>query len=1093
MGSFTLLTVLGSGSCRLSCHHRLPLAAYQAGSILVVWDFTRFGDDSRQFILLQPGQRCSQIFFSKDGRFVLGFWVSPSGQPTLSVWRTADGVRVAEHALANTSAQGLCVDYHRETQHLLVLYGNSALSACVAYWDADVLSPRPLAQGSLGPSSSPLAVRLLDDARHFAVAEVDTVAFWTYAGPAGSTRQVLRVDLTKPLQAFELEGRLAYLLTEGRLQVMNFEGQREQVVQAPTAKTTCMDAKASTVCIGCEDGSLLVSRSASPEHWKSLPCPPQLCDTSGIEKLAPRVVSVSLGASEDYACVCFSDATHGVIHLSSAQWVALRAGHAGNICSITTAPRLTAPASLAGRMLDAERILKTKALAFLSIGSQRPGCAATGLGFIAWPKMGPPTRGCLARGVGVPVLDEEQSLIVTEGRGRALTAAAFHPSACLALDGSLNGTYVLVAGAEDGSVHLLEALAPASADQAVTWRTVRSAPRKSPSAPSEVFPREVGDLEVKSSGLLESCCHLTISSCGSFIAASFADGAADLLEFPTLNPLLQLQHGEPSGPRDNEKVQKAFFVWRPTATQRAYDQNLYVVSRLRNPWEAVLHEVYPLGDSFAKAPTAQFALAPVCQAAGGVFTDLCAHPSQLYLVASAVLPSSDVRSIILVFDLWSGELLKSCPVFNSLLVAPLLPLHPSICLDCSGSYIFCASTPGPLGPIDLHVGHDAGAVPSGYACNDLLHSIWPSSHAASAAESTSLICVVDFSSGEQCYQVSINANCISLGSPWHDPGQLLVGARDGTISVWQPPVAVSSRIRTVLQESLEAHSVVRDATRQPDSTFWSLASKLSHVEEAVSFFWATKLHAGMDWQSWGDGVHKPVLPCGTGAQKQTSVAHAVAMDNKPLPLLPILPPAYRAPQPRHEDDVVIQGRQKWAMARSGGEFLRPELQASFPPFTEHLRPQVLQASQALSSPRFGHGPKRFPEPCNPERARALNETEIDPVSGLEMHEIPLNQPGWKHGTMQSQAEMEMAAPTAPEFLEEFGTRAEHFQDPLPSQDATSVPRWLERGRPMPAAQPRLHDHILRSVVSDLDKFEMAHPEVQALESPRSDAELVAVG
>ena len=28
------------------------------------------------------------------------------------------------------------------------------------------------------------------------------------------------------------------------------------------------------------------------------------------------------------------------------------------------------------------------------------------------------------------------------------------------------------------------------------------------------------------------------------------------------------------------------------------------------------------------------------------------------------------RSIILVFDLWSGELLKSCPVFNSLLVGP---------------------------------------------------------------------------------------------------------------------------------------------------------------------------------------------------------------------------------------------------------------------------------------------------------------------------------------------------------------------------------------------------------------------------------------
>ena len=59
----------------------------------------------------QPGQRCLEIFFSKawwsvffvategllaykqDARFVLGFWLSPSGQPTLSVWRAADGVR----------------------------------------------------------------------------------------------------------------------------------------------------------------------------------------------------------------------------------------------------------------------------------------------------------------------------------------------------------------------------------------------------------------------------------------------------------------------------------------------------------------------------------------------------------------------------------------------------------------------------------------------------------------------------------------------------------------------------------------------------------------------------------------------------------------------------------------------------------------------------------------------------------------------------------------------------------------------------------------------------------------------------------------
>ena len=38
--------------------------------------------------------------------------------------------------------------------------------------------------------------------------------------------------------------------------------------------------------------------------------------------------------------------------------------------------------------------------------------------------------------------------------------------------------------------------------------------------------------------------------------------------------------------------------------------------------------------------------------------------------------------------------------------------------------------------------------------------------------------------------------------------------------------------------TMQAHGCVREAA---DSTFWSLSSNLSHVEEAVSFFWATKL------------------------------------------------------------------------------------------------------------------------------------------------------------------------------------------------------------------------------------------------------------
>ena len=62
-------------------------------------------------------------------------------------------------------------------------------------------------------------------------------------------------------------------------------------------------------------------------------------------------------AVQDYACICFADATHGagypsvssdfcqdvqdhlakVVHLSSGQWVALRAGHVGSVCSTLAA------------------------------------------------------------------------------------------------------------------------------------------------------------------------------------------------------------------------------------------------------------------------------------------------------------------------------------------------------------------------------------------------------------------------------------------------------------------------------------------------------------------------------------------------------------------------------------------------------------------------------------------------------------------------------------------------------------------------------------------------------------------------------------
>ena len=1046
MSSFSLLAVLGSGSSRLSCHHRLPLAAYQAGSILVIWDYTRLGEDSRKFILLQPGQSCSHLFFSKDAQHLLGFWRC-SGRPMLTLWRSSDGMKVAEHNLSDgAAASGIWVDYHRETQHLVMVHGVSAVFASVFLLD-ETLGLRPVGFGSL-PGGPPLAIRLLDDARHFAVAEANAIHFWSYAGPRSTPQQVLRVDVPKPLKGFEVEGRLAYLHPEqGKLQVMNFQGERVQVAQTPL-EPTAFDAKGGTVCLGFGDGSIMLSRNPCPDHWKTWPCPTQL----SLDGLSPGIICLNLAANQDYACICFEDATHGVIHLSSGQYVALRAGHVGGIQNISMAPLLRAPSSLAGRVLDMERILRTKALAFLSVGAERQSSLTRrGLGCIAWPKQGPPARGCLERLPDLPFKGYESLPIASAGMSgmsglttrAALTTAIFHPTACLASDGSLSGAYAIIAGGEDGSIHLLQA--ESYSDQ-VSWRTQRVRPRE------ENFQPEVTQLpgEVVS----RSCCHLDVSPCGNFVLASFSDGAVEMLDFPMLQRLTQLQYSQPQP----VAKQKAIFVWRATASQRAYDTNVYVISRHEHPWEAVLHEVYPLGNSFVKAVKSEFALAKVCQAAGGFFTDFCVHPSQLYLVAAAVLPSSDARSILLVYDLWCGELLKSCEIFTSLLVAPKLPLHPTLCMDCSGSYIFCASTPAAMGPVDLHL--DRGSPPSGaVGCSDLFHSdCWQKSSTV-ITESTSVVCAVDFRTGEPCYQASIDASCISLGSPWHDPCQLLVGARDGTISVWQPPPSISGRIRSLLEESLQAYEKIEGAaSRIVDS----LSSSLSQVEEAVSFLWATKLQAAIDWSHWGEAVSSDLRPM--------------------LPLAPqfsALLNGAGAHVAEPSSDVVLQARQQWA--ESCGQCLHG---------TQKEKPTVNPIK--LGQPLGGLGGGR--------RQVQREEPEIDPVSGLEVFEMPtLGPPPLESDFSLPRAPepAELLGP-APELREEFGTRAEHFQDPVPSKPFWTLPRVETAAPEIPEAllelkpwrrsvkhvKPMPKEDLVQSVISELDRFESHFPDAQAPESPR---------
>ncbi|CAK0869568.1 unnamed protein product, partial [Prorocentrum cordatum] len=103
MAGFSLLSVLGNGSGRTAGHHRFPIAAYQSGSVLVLWDYVRSGGETRKFVLLQPNQRCTSLFFSRDSQHVLGLWASQTGQPTLTVWQVSDGAKIAEQRLSDQS------------------------------------------------------------------------------------------------------------------------------------------------------------------------------------------------------------------------------------------------------------------------------------------------------------------------------------------------------------------------------------------------------------------------------------------------------------------------------------------------------------------------------------------------------------------------------------------------------------------------------------------------------------------------------------------------------------------------------------------------------------------------------------------------------------------------------------------------------------------------------------------------------------------------------------------------------------------------------------------------------------------------------
>jgi len=282
------------------------------------------------------------------------------------------------------------------------------------------------------------------------------------------------------------------------------------------------------------------------------------------------------------------------------------------------------------------------------------------------------------------------------------------------------------------------------------------------------------------------------------------------------------------------------------------------------------------------------------------------------------------------------------------------------------------------------------------------------------------------------------------------------------------------------------------------------------IEEAVAWHWATQLHGNINWSAWGDGLRQESLAPGQHPLAATARPF-YGSDAQPLPLLPVLPPM-QATRPGSQDDdgdVVLRARKLWA----GGA---PQMMQPAQP------PQPQGPSQPLSS-------LLVPPSAAREKVR---QPEIDPISGLEVLEMPGGQlssemlmggnaaspspaqlraggnaaspspaqpaglggkalPAWQRPLEPAELLVE-----APELREEFGTNAEHFQDPLPSQapfagptpvsDAKHLPRWLEQGRP--ALRPGRPDvALVRSVFSELDNFEMANPDSQVPESPRSSA------
>eukprot|EP00747_Dinoflagellata_sp_TGD_P029180 gnl/TRDRNA2_/TRDRNA2_133755_c0_seq1.p1 gnl/TRDRNA2_/TRDRNA2_133755_c0~~gnl/TRDRNA2_/TRDRNA2_133755_c0_seq1.p1 ORF type:complete len:1203 (+),score=159.47 gnl/TRDRNA2_/TRDRNA2_133755_c0_seq1:40-3609(+) len=1049
--NFALLAVLGNGGGRITGHHRFPIAAYQAGSILVLWDYVKGSGESRKFVLLQPNQCCTWLFFSKDAQSLLGFWLSQGGQPTFTVWRVTDGAKISEQALSDkVGGPTLLVDFHAETSHFVMLHaGPAAATVSVIYWHASALRLHYAAHGHIGALESALGIRLLDDGRHFVTGEASAVKFWSFAEQ--TPRLVLKIDLDRPVAAFEVFGRWVYLMPRsGRVRLLDFEGKLEQLCIVPPSggaglvSFTAIAVRSAFLCLGATDGALYVYDALRLELRRRV-APP--AEAGGHQSMSPvassRAVShVALGMNEDYACVCFADGTHGVAHLESGQYVALRVGHCSSVRSIAMAPYLQLRPGLEGRLMDPDRLRLTRTIAFLTLGSDDTN-------WITWPRRGPPVRNslyCQSAGVGreesyAPQLQLPANVVhPMHGQPLVLTAAAFHPEACLSNDGRLAGAYKLLIGTSDGSLQYLESSDDGSSELStalvssgpppasstaqdstmrLSWLTKRVRPPApelcsghdsviggSPAGPSQHgFPSPGTSTD-------DVCCHISFSRCGRFVSVSSRSGFAEVLHFPALARAVVVQgvprsplgltgtvrlsdSGRPVGP-------KAFFAWHPLEEQRTYDQNLYVVSHTADPRELVLYEVYLLrtqadyafGSTHAKASRHEFVLpeqrhrhAPGSSASiSSAITDFCIHPSQLFLVMAAVFSE---ESAVLVYDLWTGRLLKVSAVFTSLLITPLTlrPLQPSVCADASGTFLFCSSSPVLVGSLDQNFGQPwSGSVSGGGGAlvSDSLLSGRPAADrdqlldgACNMLQRASVVCIIDFDTGKPVYQASVEVSCLALGSLAHDPTQLLLGAHDGTISVWHPPQPVSSRIQEALEQSKREYIKHHAQQGLAQEGIFSTTD----LEVSVAWQWKVRSAAQIDWTAWGVDLRtslesnfqlasaKPAVtpsPCAFAARTPWAACGDLDALDAALAAAP------SADAGADADDVVVQARHeslfRGARAPLGPVPLGPTPLPPMAPSAPSVERDPISGLDVMELPGAGLGAWLPQVPCRPPYA-----------------------------------------------------------------------------------------------------------------------------